>query len=103
MDTLGTSKGFIEGGKVRVLAVAADKRLPQLPDVPTVQEALGFPFSINTWYAAYAPKGTPRPIIDKLNAAFNKVLKEPEVKKMGGGPRHRADPGFDAGLGQEVL
>ena len=36
MDTLGTSKGFIEGGKVRVLAVAADKRLPQLPDVPTV-------------------------------------------------------------------
>ena len=81
MDTLGTSKGFIEGGKVRVLAVAADKRLPQLPDVPTVQEALGFPFSINTWYAAYAPKGTPRPIIDKLNAAFNKVLKEPEVKK----------------------
>ena len=81
MDTLGTSKGFIEGGKLRVLAVAADKRLPQLPDVPTVQEALGFPFSINTWYAAYAPKGTPRPIIDKLNAAFNKVLKEPEVKK----------------------
>ena len=78
MDTLGTSKGFIEGGKVRVLAVAADKRLPQLPDVPTVQEALGFPFSINTWYAAYAPKGTPRPIIDKLNAAFNKVLKEPD-------------------------
>ena len=81
MDTLGTSKGFIEGGKVRVLAVAADKRLPQLPEVPTVQEALGFPFSINTWYAVYAPKGTPRPIIDKLNAAFNKVLKEPEVKK----------------------
>ena len=40
MDTLGTSKGFIEGGKVRVLGVAADKRLPQLPDVPTVQEAL---------------------------------------------------------------
>ena len=55
MDTLGTSKGFIDGGKVRVLGVASDKRLPQLPDVPTVQEALGFPFAINTWYAAYAP------------------------------------------------
>ncbi|MBM3649810.1 MAG: hypothetical protein FJX11_18685 [Alphaproteobacteria bacterium] len=81
MDTLGTSKGFIEGGKVRVLAVAADKRLPQLPDVPTVKEALGFPFSINTWYAVYAPAGTPRPIIDKLNAAFNTVLKQPEVVK----------------------
>jgi len=79
MDTLGTSKGFIDGGKVRVLGVASDKRLPQLPDVPTIQEALGFPFSINTWYAAYAPAGTPRPIIDKLNAAFNKALKQPDL------------------------
>jgi tripartite-type tricarboxylate transporter receptor subunit TctC len=81
MDTLGTSKGFIDSGKVRVLGVAADKRLPQLPDVPTIQEATGFPFSINTWYAAYAPKGTPRPIIDKLNAAFNKALKQPDLVK----------------------
>jgi tripartite-type tricarboxylate transporter receptor subunit TctC len=79
MDTLGTSKGFIDGGKVRVLGVASDKRLPQLPDVPTIQEVLGFPFSINTWYAAYAPAGTPRPIIDKLNAAFNKALKQPDL------------------------
>ena len=79
MDTLGTSKGFIDGGKVRVLGVASDKRLPQLPDVPTIQEALGFPFAINTWYAAYAPAGAPRPIIDKLNAAFNKALKQPDL------------------------
>jgi tripartite-type tricarboxylate transporter receptor subunit TctC len=79
MDTLGTSKGFIDGGKVRVLGVASDKRLPQLPDVPTVQEVLGFPFAINTWYAAYAPAGTPRPIIDRLNAAFNKALKQPDL------------------------
>jgi tripartite-type tricarboxylate transporter receptor subunit TctC len=79
MDTLGTSKGFIDGGKVRVLGVASDKRLPQLPDVPTVEEALGFPFAINTWYAAYAPAGTPRPIIDRLNAAFNKALKQPDL------------------------
>jgi tripartite-type tricarboxylate transporter receptor subunit TctC len=79
VDTLGTSKGFIDGKKVRVLAVAADKRLPQLPDVPTVQEVTGFPFSINTWYAAYAPARTPRPIVEKLNAAFNKALKTPDL------------------------
>jgi tripartite-type tricarboxylate transporter receptor subunit TctC len=79
MDTLGTSKGFIDGGKVRVLGVASAKRLPQLPDVPTVEEVLGFPFAINTWYAAYAPKGTPRPIVDRLNAAFNKALKQPDL------------------------
>ena len=81
LDTLQSSKGFIDGGKIRVLAVAADKRLPQLPDVPTVREAAGFAFSINTWYAAFAPARTPRPIVDKLNAAFNEVLKQPEVVK----------------------
>jgi tripartite-type tricarboxylate transporter receptor subunit TctC len=81
LDTLQSSKGFIDGGKIRVLAVASDKRLPQLPDVPTVQEAAGFAYSINTWYAAFAPARTPRPIVDKLNAAFNQVLKQPEVIK----------------------
>ena len=77
IDTLGTSKGFIDGGKVRVLGVASDKRLPQLPDVPTIEESTGFPFAINTWYAAYAPAKTPKPIIDRLNAAFNTALKDP--------------------------
>jgi tripartite-type tricarboxylate transporter receptor subunit TctC len=81
MDTLGSSKGFIDGGKLRVLAVAADKRLPQLPDVPTVEEAAGFKFSINTWYVAQAPAATPRPIVDKLNSVFNQALATPDVKK----------------------
>lgn len=84
IDTLGSSKGFIDGGKLRVLAVAADKRLPQLPNVPTVEEAAGFKFSLNTWYVAQAPAATPRPIVDKLNAAFNKALSSPDVvKRMG--------------------
>ena len=84
VDTLGSSKGFLDGGKLRALAVMADKRLPQLPDVPTVEEAAGFKMSINTWYVAQAPAGTPRPIIDKLNKAFNEALSNPEVvKRMG--------------------
>lgn len=81
IDTLQSSKGFIDGGKVRVLGVASQKRLPQLPDVPTIQEAAGFDYAINTWYAAYAPAKTPRPIIDKLNAAFNQALKQPDMVK----------------------
>jgi tripartite-type tricarboxylate transporter receptor subunit TctC len=81
VDTLGSSKGFLDGGKLRALAVMADKRLRQLPDVPTVEEAAGFKLSINTWYVAQAPAGTPRPIIDKLNAAFNEALRNPEVVK----------------------
>lgn len=81
VDTLGSSKGFLDGGKLRVLAVMADKRLFQLPDVPTVEEAAGFKMSINTWYVMQAPTGTPRPIIEKLNAAFNETLRNPEVVK----------------------
>ena len=84
IDTLGSSKGFIDGGKLRVLAVAADKRLPQLPDVPTVEQAAGFKFALNTWYVAQAPAATPAPLIDKLNAAFNQALRSPDVaKRMG--------------------
>ncbi|WP_439611048.1 Bug family tripartite tricarboxylate transporter substrate binding protein [Reyranella sp.] len=81
IDTLQSSKGFIDGGKVRVLGVASQKRLPQLPDVPTIQEATGFDYAINTWYAAYAPAKTPRPIIDRLNSAFNQALKQPDMVK----------------------
>ncbi len=84
MDTLGSSKGFIDGGTVRVLAVAAETRFSQLPDVPTVKEAAGFDFSINTWYVAQVPAATPGPVIDKLNAAFNHALRHPDVtKRMG--------------------
>ena len=81
IDTLQSSKGFIDGGKVRVLGVASQKRLPQLPDVPTIKEATGFDYAINTWYAAYAPAKTPRPIVDRLNAAFNQALKQPDMVK----------------------
>jgi tripartite-type tricarboxylate transporter receptor subunit TctC len=81
IDTLQSSKGFIDGGKVRVLGVASDKRLKQLPDVPTIKEAAGFDYAINTWYAVYAPAKTPRPIIDRLNAAFNQALKQPDMVK----------------------
>lgn len=81
IDTLQSSKGFIDGGKVRVLGVASDKRLKQLPNVPTIKEAVGFDYAINTWYAAYAPAKTPRPIIDRLNSAFNQALKQPDMMK----------------------
>ena len=84
VDTIGSSKGFIDGGKLRVLAVMADKRLPQLPDVPTVEEAAGFKLAINTWYVAQAPAATPAPIVDRLNAAFNEALRNPDVvRRMG--------------------
>ena len=50
-----------------------------LPDVPTVQEKLGFPFNVSTWNMIFAPAGTPRPIVDKLNATINEAIRNPEL------------------------
>jgi tripartite-type tricarboxylate transporter receptor subunit TctC len=68
-----------QSGKLRVLAVATDKRLEALPDIPTMAEA-GYPDIVSeTWNAISAPPKTPEPIIRKLNAAINAALQEPEV------------------------
>jgi len=59
--------------------VAHESRLPSLPDVPTFAEA-GVPgMAISNWFGVVAPRGTPRPIVDKLNAAINRALQEPDL------------------------
>ena len=69
------------GGKARILAVATERRLDDLPDIPTVIEA-GVPgFLSDTWNAISAPPKTPAAIIAKLNRAVNATLDEPEVKE----------------------
>ena len=71
----------IEAGKVRPLAVTSAKRLALLPDVPTLAES-GLPeVESDNWPGIVAPAGTPAEIIEKLNAATNRVLKKPEVIK----------------------
>jgi tripartite-type tricarboxylate transporter receptor subunit TctC len=71
----------VRAGTVKALAIAAKKRSPLLPDVPTSYEQ-GFPeFDCAPFYAAFAPKGTPKEIIDKLAAALSKGLEEPAVQK----------------------
>jgi len=72
--------GLIAGGRLRPLAVTAAKRLATLPDVPTVAE-LGYPgFEAATWSGLVAPAGTPKAIVDKLNAEANKALGKNEMK-----------------------
>ena len=80
-DNLPSSEGFIEGGKLRALAVAAPHRLKNMPDVPTYAE-VGYP-QLNTpsWFGLAAPAGTPEPILDQLNLAVKKVLSDPDVIK----------------------
>src|SRR4029077_124148 len=69
-----------DAGKARILAVATEKRLDMLPDVPTLIE-VGLPgFVSDTWNAISAPPKTPAPIVAKLNAAINDVLKMPEIQ-----------------------
>jgi tripartite-type tricarboxylate transporter receptor subunit TctC len=79
-DTMPSVIEQIRAGKLRAVAVTTRKRSSQLPDVPTMEEA-GFPgVEMATWYAVYAPAGTPRSLIERLNADINRVLKEPEVR-----------------------
>ena len=72
----------VKGGKLRAIAVTGDKRSSSMPDVPTLAEQ-GFPgFSALAWWGVFAPAGTPRPIIDKLNAEMAKAINQPELKKQ---------------------
>jgi tripartite-type tricarboxylate transporter receptor subunit TctC len=67
-------------GRLRALAVTTSKRIPQLPDVPTLQEA-GVPgYEASVWLALLAPAGTPRDIVNKLNAEIGKAMSHPETR-----------------------
>lgn len=77
-DNLPSALPQARAGKVKALAQTCATRSPSAPDLPTMEEA-GFPdFAIEGWYGIFAPARTPRPIVDKLSADINKVLKEPE-------------------------
>lgn len=70
----------VKGGKVKVLAVSSKQRVAQIPDVPTVDEAGLKGFETSAWSGVYAPAGTPREIIARLNTEINKILKMPSVR-----------------------
>jgi tripartite-type tricarboxylate transporter receptor subunit TctC len=92
--------GQVKANRVRAIAVMAPTRSPALPDVPTTVE-LGAPkLQSSTWFALLAPKGTPSPIVDRLNAEVNVILKDEAVRKrlsemgatpLGGTPKQLAD------------
>jgi tripartite-type tricarboxylate transporter receptor subunit TctC len=82
IDAVTTMAPNVTAGQVRALATTGKKRSDVLPDVPTVTEA-GVPgYEATIWLGLMAPKGTPKPIIDKLNAAVNEVVKRPDVVKL---------------------
>ena len=69
----------IKGGKVKAYAVTTSTRVKALPDLPTVQESGIKDFHVGVWHGMWAPKGTPKPVIDKLVGALQTALKDPAV------------------------
>lgn len=81
IDGLPSSLPHVRAGKMRPLAVTSVARSPTLPDVPTIAES-GFPgFSADAWNGLFAPKGTPRPIVDRLHAETARILQMPAVRE----------------------
>ena len=71
----------VKGGNLKILAISAGKRSPAAPDVPTVAEVTGNKdYDFTLWAGFFAPRGTPQPVIDRLNKEINKVVEGPEVK-----------------------
>ena len=80
-DQTTNNASQIKAGKVKAYAITTAQRVPALPDLPTMSEA-GMPdFTVTIWHAMYAPKGTPKPVIDKLSKALQEALKDANLKQ----------------------
>jgi tripartite-type tricarboxylate transporter receptor subunit TctC len=106
IDAVTTMAPNINAGQVRALATTGTKRSTVLPDVPTANEA-GVPgYEATIWLGLMAPAGTPKPIIDKLNAAINTFVKKPEIvelwKKQGAVPMSMTSEEFDKFLRGDI-
>ncbi len=80
-DPIITALPFAKDGKVRALGITSDKRSPLAPEIPTLREQGFVGYDVNPWFGISAPAGTPRAVIERLNAEFGKVLRNPEVVK----------------------
>lgn len=81
-DGLGSSAQHIRSGRIKALAVAAPKRSPAFPNVPTTAE-VGMPdYVVSTWYGIWGVKGTPKDILDRMHAELVKALNSPELKDI---------------------
>ncbi|WP_454692581.1 Bug family tripartite tricarboxylate transporter substrate binding protein [Achromobacter aloeverae] len=87
---VASSLAFVQSGKLRALAVSTAARSNVVPDIPSMEDAGIQNFDINSWNGLLGPAGMPKDIVDQLNAAMNKIVKDPATRKR------FADLGFDA-------
>ena len=79
-DSITSAKPHIDAGKLRPIGITTSKRSKALPNVPTIAES-GLPgYEVTPWFAVFVPAATPKPIVNKLNAALLDALKSPEIK-----------------------
>jgi tripartite-type tricarboxylate transporter receptor subunit TctC len=78
-DQTTNTMGHIRSGKIKAYAVTTKERLSSLPDLPTLDEAGLEGFEVTAWHGLYAPKGTPQEVVDKLVAALQAALKDPQL------------------------
>lgn len=79
IEPMASAYPHVKAGRLRALAVTSDKRLPSLPDLPTVAES-GFPgFDMPSWYGLWAPAGTPEPVVDRVYRELQKAMQAPAV------------------------
>src|SRR5262249_27612539 len=98
--SLQTAAPYVQSGKLRMLAVMSAERSQAFPDVPTLKELGLADLEVDTWYGVFAPAGTGKVIVGKLNTELNALLKQPEVRELlakqgmtavGGSPEHLGD------------
>jgi tripartite-type tricarboxylate transporter receptor subunit TctC len=80
-DLVANSQPFVRAGSVKAYAVLAKNRLRTAPDIPSVDEANFSELHVSSWQAIWAPKGTPKPFVDKLNAAIVEALADPSAQQ----------------------
>src|SRR5690606_14937708 len=101
LNTIGTHLPHIQAGRVRPLGVASEKRIAQFPDIPAIAETVPG-FEMTAWVGCFAPAGTPKAVVDALNAALAKALADPAVaSKLNGqmlDPMHMTPDQFAARL-----
>jgi len=82
VSALQTAHPFVAGAKLRMLAVMSGERSPAFRDVPTMKELGLLRLEIYTWYGAFAPGGTPAPVVAKLNGEINAILQQPDIREL---------------------
>lgn len=105
-DGMGTSASQLHGGRLRALALTSARRSPLFPEIPTMKEAGGPEMDAGTWYALWAPAGTPPAIVERLRAEVRRAVAAPETARLwaqqGAEPGNVPDDRLDAFMREET-